>query len=106
MASRHDDRLSDFTTNSRLLILVAMAVAIGVMSSLVAYALVWLIGVATNLVWYHRYSSVLTSPAKSALGVARRVRSGGRRHDRRADGALRVGARSADTAFPKRSKRF
>ena len=68
MASRHDDRLSDFTTNSRLLILAAMAVVIGVMSSLVAYALVWLIGVATNLVWYHRYSSVLTSPAKSALG--------------------------------------
>ncbi len=69
MASRHHDRLSDFTTNSRLLILAAMAVVIGVMSSLVAYALVWLIGVATNLVWYHRYSSVLTSPAKSALGI-------------------------------------
>ena len=69
MASTHEDRLSDFTTNSRLLILAAMAVVVGVMSSLVAYALVWLIGVATNLVWYHRYSSVLTSPAKSALGI-------------------------------------
>src|SRR4051812_30828260 len=70
MASRHEDHLGDFTTNSRLLILAAMAVVVGVMSSLVAYALVWLIGVATNLVWYHRYSSVLTSPARSALGVA------------------------------------
>jgi H+/Cl- antiporter ClcA len=70
MASRHDDRLSDFTTNSRLLVLAAMAVVVGIMSSLVAYALVWLIGVATNLVWYHRYSSVLTSPARSALGIA------------------------------------
>ena len=66
---RHDDRLADFTTNSRLLVMAVMAVVVGVMSSFVAYALVWLIGVATNLIWYHRYSSALVSPASSTLGV-------------------------------------
>src|SRR6186713_717895 len=66
---RHDDRLADFTTNSRLLVMAVMAVVVGVMSSFVAYALVWLIGVATNLIWYHRYSSALVSPARSTLGV-------------------------------------
>src|SRR6186713_3450366 len=49
--------------------MAVMAVVVGVMSSFVAYALVWLIGVATNLIWYHRYSSALVSPARSTRGV-------------------------------------
>jgi chloride channel protein, CIC family len=69
MASRHDDRLADFTTSSRIVLLSAMAMVIGVMGSFVAYALVWLIGTVTNLIWYHRYSSALVSPAASTLGV-------------------------------------
>ena len=68
MPLRHDDRLADFTASSRMVMLSAMAVAVGVLSSFVAYALVWLIGVATNLIWYHRYSSALVSPAESTLG--------------------------------------
>jgi len=60
--------LRDFTTDTRLLPLTAMSIAVGVMSAFVAYALVWLIGVITNLVYYHRFSPALVSPAANALG--------------------------------------
>jgi chloride channel protein, CIC family len=60
--------LSDFTTDARLLTLTAMAAFIGAMSAFVAYVLVWLIGTITNLVYYHRFSSSLVSPAGNKLG--------------------------------------
>ena len=47
-----EDRLADFTRDWRLLILSAMAIVIGATSAAVAYALVWLIGVITNLAFY------------------------------------------------------
>jgi H+/Cl- antiporter ClcA/predicted transcriptional regulator len=60
--------LRDFTTDASLVRMTAMAVIIGVMSAFVAYALVWLIGSITNLVYYHRFSSDLVSPAANKLG--------------------------------------
>ena len=61
-------RLGDFTADRRLLTLTAYALLIGVMSAFVAYALAWLIGAITNLVYYHRLSSALVSPAANQLG--------------------------------------
>jgi CIC family chloride channel protein len=46
-----------------------MAAVIGVIGALVAVALVWLIGVVTNLVYYQRWDSHLVSPADNALGL-------------------------------------
>jgi len=46
---RTQDRLSDFTTDARLLIITPLAAVVGVISALVAVALVWLIGSLTNL---------------------------------------------------------
>ena len=65
-----EDRLRDFSTDRRLLPLTAMAVVIGVAGALVAYALVWLIGLITNLAYYHRLRTELVSPADHHLGVA------------------------------------
>lgn len=62
------DQLADFTRDYRILLLSAMAVIIGVISALVAYALVWLIGVITNLAYYLRFSSSFISPANNHLG--------------------------------------
>src|SRR5690349_6186407 len=64
----HDDRLGDFTADSRLLIITPMAAVVGVISAFVAVALVWLIGSLTNLFYYHRLSSALVSPAGNQLG--------------------------------------
>ena len=61
--------LGDFTADRRLLTLTAYAVLIGVMSACVAWALAWLIGAITNLVYYHRLSPALVSPAANRLGL-------------------------------------
>src|SRR5437870_1016387 len=66
LAARRD--LRDFTTDTRLLRMTAMAVVIGAISACIAYALVWLIGSITNAVYYHRFSSALVSPAANAFG--------------------------------------
>jgi H+/Cl- antiporter ClcA/CBS domain-containing protein len=62
------DNLGDFSTDRRVLVLSGMALGIGVISAFVAYALVWLIGVITNLAYYHRLSAAFVSPAANRLG--------------------------------------
>ena len=69
-APRGQDRLGDFTADSRLLILTPMAAAVGVLGALVAYALVWLIGTITHLVYYQRFAATLVSPSANQLGIA------------------------------------
>src|SRR5512138_1029255 len=61
--------LGDFTADARLLFATALALVVGCIGAFVAYALVWLIGAITNLVYYHRFSSSLVSPAANALGA-------------------------------------
>ena len=63
-----EDELSDFSTNHRVLLLSAMAMVIGAISSLVAYALIWLIAVITNLAFYHRFSDAPVVPQGHHLG--------------------------------------
>ena len=60
-------RLGDFSTNARLLLLTPMAAVVGILSALVAYAMVWLIGVIPNVVYYQRFSPHLVSPADNYL---------------------------------------
>ena len=60
--------LADFTRDVRILMLTAMAEVIGVISALVAYALVWLIGLITNVAYYQRWSASFISPADNRLG--------------------------------------
>ena len=50
--------LGDFRTDRRMLVLVALALPVGVISALVAKALLWLIAVITNLVFFQRFSPV------------------------------------------------
>src|SRR5919202_204034 len=61
--------LGDFSADKRLLLLTPMAALIGIVGALVAYALVWLIGGITNLVYYPRLSAHLISPAGNRLGL-------------------------------------
>jgi H+/Cl- antiporter ClcA/CBS domain-containing protein len=60
--------LADFTTDRRVLLLSAMALVIGAISSLVAYVLIWLIAAITNLAFYHRFSSAPATPQGHHLG--------------------------------------
>ncbi len=66
--TRIEDRLADFTRDKRLILLSLMAVIVGVISALVAEALVWLIAVITNLFFYQTFSSAFQTPEAHRLG--------------------------------------
>src|ERR1700728_4247954 len=63
-----EPELADFSTDRRVLLLSAMALAIGAFSALVAFALIWLINVITNLSFYHRFSAAPAVPQGHHLG--------------------------------------
>jgi CIC family chloride channel protein len=60
--------LGDFTADRRMIWLAMLAIGIGILSGFVAVALMGLIGLITNLVYYHRYSFLLVSPSHNTLG--------------------------------------
>ena len=66
-----EDRLADFTRDKRILLLSLMAVVVGVLSAVVAKALVWLIAVFTNLTFYQRFSSDFVSPTNRTSSRSR-----------------------------------
>src|SRR6266568_7917581 len=64
-----DDRLGDYTADARLITLSVMAALVGVISAFVALALVRLIGLFTNLAYFHRFDTSFASPAGNTLGL-------------------------------------
>jgi chloride channel protein, CIC family len=60
--------LGDFTTDWRVLPISLLAIVIGLIASVVAWALLRLIGLFTNLFYYHRWDTALVSPAGNPLG--------------------------------------
>ncbi len=62
------DRLADFSTNRRVLLLSVLAVVVGAISTVVAYALIWLIAAITNLAFYQRFSAAPAVPLGNHLG--------------------------------------
>ncbi len=67
--SKTQDNLADFSRDRRVLLLSIMAVFIGVISAFIAFALVWLIGLITNLAFFQRLSTAFVSPAENHLGI-------------------------------------
>ena len=63
------EELGDFTTTLRVLPISLMAIVIGLISSGVAWFLLKLIGLFTNLFYYQRFDTALSSPAGNHLGV-------------------------------------
>jgi H+/Cl- antiporter ClcA len=64
-----EDRLADFTTRPRVVLLTVMALAIGVVSAIIALALVRLIGLITHLAYYHDFGTSLIAPGENRLGA-------------------------------------
>jgi CIC family chloride channel protein len=61
--------LGDFTANWRVIPIALLAIAIGLIGTVVAWALLRLIGLFTNLFYYHRWDTALVSPAGNTLGA-------------------------------------
>jgi H+/Cl- antiporter ClcA/CBS domain-containing protein len=62
-------QLGDFTTDWRVIPISLLAVAIGLIGTVVAWVLLRLIGLFTNLFYFHRWNTALVSPAGNTLGV-------------------------------------
>ena len=62
--------LADFTTPRSVLRLIPFAILIGAVAAVVALVLLDLIGLITNLLYYHRWSLALVSPAGNTLGLS------------------------------------
>lgn len=64
-----EERLGDFLASPRLVLLSVIAVGIGAFSAVVAFVLIRLIGLFTNLFFFQRWNTDLVSPAGNHLGV-------------------------------------
>src|SRR5689334_15916009 len=62
------DRLADFTQDKRILVLAVMALVIGSVSAGVAYVLVKLIALITNIAFHFRFSTLDGTPTITGLG--------------------------------------
>lgn len=69
-AVRHAPTPGDFTTSPRVVLLAAMAVAIGSAGVAAAWALLELIALCTNLAYAGRFSVVPVVPEVARLGWA------------------------------------
>src|SRR5689334_15416334 len=61
-ARRDVSHLGDFTTTSRMVVIAGLAVPVGIVSAVVAWALLRLIGLITNAVFYQRLDTRLVAP--------------------------------------------
>jgi len=61
-------RLGDFTTNGRTVWISFLGLLIGLLSALIAVALMDLIGLITNAAYFQRFSTHLISPTNNTLG--------------------------------------
>jgi H+/Cl- antiporter ClcA/CBS domain-containing protein len=68
-AETNEQRLGDFTTTPRVIILSALAIIIGLLGAVVALVLLRLIGLFTNLFFFQRWDTTLVSPAGNQLGI-------------------------------------
>ncbi len=62
-----EDRLRDFSTDRRLLMLMAMAVVVGCAGAAAAWVLYHLIAFVTNIAYYGHFSFALASPPQAGL---------------------------------------
>ncbi len=64
------DSLRDFTMSSHTVVMSFIAISIGIVSACIAFLLLRLIGLITNLAFYQRWDFALVSPAENTLGLA------------------------------------
>jgi len=64
----HQAELGDFTLTARTIPISLLAIVIGLISTGLAWLLLRLIGLVTNLFYYQRFDTALSSPAGSHLG--------------------------------------
>ncbi len=69
MHNNEPSQLGDFTISPRALFISCIALCIGIINAFVAFLLLKLIGIFTNLFYFQRWSAEIVSPAGSSLGI-------------------------------------
>jgi len=67
-SKNHRNELGDFTTSFRVVPICLLAIGIGAICAFVAFALLRLIALFTNLFYFGRWSTAMVSPAGNHLG--------------------------------------
>src|SRR5579884_3112115 len=68
-ARQDREELGDFTATPRTVLISLLAIGIGLLGAVVALVLLRLIGLFTNLFFFHRWDTSLVSPAGNQLGL-------------------------------------
>jgi H+/Cl- antiporter ClcA len=68
MNNNHASELGDFTASPRMILISAIAIAVGATATVVAWALLRTIALFTNLFYYGRIGAATLSPAANHLG--------------------------------------
>jgi chloride channel protein, CIC family len=68
-SKKHSQHLGDFTTTIQVLPISLLAIVIGIIAAYVAWLLLRLIGLFTNIFYYQRFGTALSSPAGNHLGL-------------------------------------
>jgi CIC family chloride channel protein len=63
------EELGDFTTTLRVLPICLLAIVIGLIGTGIAWVLLKLIGLFTNMAYYHRLATTFVSPSGNTLGL-------------------------------------
>jgi CIC family chloride channel protein len=63
------EELGDFTTTPRVLPICLLAIVIGLIGTGIAWVLLKLIGLFTNMAYYHRLATTFVSPSGNTLGL-------------------------------------
>jgi CIC family chloride channel protein len=66
---KHSQELGDFTTTIQVIPISLLAIVIGLIAAYVAWFLLKLIGLFTNIFYYQRIDTALSSPAGNHLGL-------------------------------------
>lgn len=69
MSAVSNDRLRDYSADSRMLLMSALAVIAGAAGALLSWLLLRLIYLATNLFYFHRFSAQIVDPGANRLGI-------------------------------------
>ena len=87
---KREDTLSDFTRDKKVITLSFMAIVIGAMSAFLAFTLVWLINVITNLCLLPAILVTLSVSTNASPWIYRYSYSDHRRHSNWPDGPIWV----------------
>jgi CIC family chloride channel protein len=68
VARKHEETLGDYSADSRMLLIAALAAVVGAAGAGLAWVLLKLIFIVTNLFYFHRWATYFVDPGTNTLG--------------------------------------